>query len=149
MRDRIVFFILGAVLATIAYLVGDLETLTAEDKVTELDTLRVNRLLVKDGITVGGIGKKSIVILVDDESAKISLLGGTVPSEESGFSNTMDETPILTLAAGSDAALIRAKSHSKRPEATTQLGVVNLEGKYISSLIIQDLDGLKSIYSDN
>ena len=56
MRDKVMFFLLGAVVATIAYFVGDLETLTAEDEFLEIDFLRVNRLHVKESIVV----KKSI-----------------------------------------------------------------------------------------
>ena len=32
MRDKVVFFILGALLATFAYFVGDIDTLTAEER---------------------------------------------------------------------------------------------------------------------
>ena len=148
MRDKIVFFILGAVLATIAYLIGDLETLTAENKVTELDPLYLNNLVVKDHIRVGGLGKKSIVIGIENEIAHISLFGATLPAEESDFINAMTESPILRLTADGNAALITAKSQSKRPEAKTILGVASLKGKYFSSLTIQDLDGLKNVYSD-
>ena len=146
MRDKIVFFIFGAVLATIAYLVGDLQTLTAEDKVTELDTLYVNNLIVKDSIGVGGIGKNFIYIGADDEIAQITLHSSHSPH---------DDAPRISLIAGNtDAgntvAVIKAVSHSKRPEATCILGIMNdgKEKKYQSSLVIQDLDGLKGIHTD-
>ena len=149
MRDKIVFFVLGAVLATIAYLIGDLETLTAEDKITELDFLRVNRLVVKDGMVVGDIGKKFILISADKEVARITLYGGEAFKTFDGFRANVNETPTLSFMTRSNAALIKAESHSKRPEATTLLGVVNLEGKtYKSLLMIEDLEGLKSIYTD-
>ena len=53
MKDKIVFFILGSLLATIAYITGDLETLTAQDKTLELQTLRCKSLFVDDVLIVG------------------------------------------------------------------------------------------------
>lgn len=53
MKDKIVFFILGALLATIAYLAGDLGTLTAHDETLELQSLRCKSLFVDDILIVG------------------------------------------------------------------------------------------------
>ena len=75
MKDRIVFFILGALLATIAYLAGDLETLTAQDKTLELESLKVNRLHVADIMHVGGNGRPFVRINVLNKSASISVIG--------------------------------------------------------------------------
>lgn len=149
MRDKIVFFILGAALATIAYLVGDLETLTAENKITELDQLHVKRLLVTESMAVGDVGKKFVLITANNKSATISLSGGTASENFDDFMNKTDNAPILSLMVKDSAALIKTESHSKRPEATCILGVINAEGKkYESSLIIQDLDGTNSAFSD-
>ena len=146
MKDKVMFFLLGAVLATIAYFVGDLETLTAEDGYREIDALRVNRLHVKDGIGVGDIGKKYIMIKTDNEWAQISLYGAEMPENSDDLN--LGDTPVISLVAGGDSAVIRAKSHSKRPEAICVLGVMSPEGKYKSSLIIQDLDGTNGVLSD-
>ena len=59
MKDKIVFFILGALLATLAYFVGDIDTLTAEEKVSgiieskagTIDFLAVKNLVVSEGIS--------------------------------------------------------------------------------------------------
>lgn len=75
MKDRIVFFILGALLATIAYLAGGLETLTAQDKTLELESLKVDRLHVADIMHVGGNGRPFVKINVLNKSAEISLVG--------------------------------------------------------------------------
>lgn len=148
MRDKVMFFLLGAVLATIAYFIGDLETLTAEDKITELDFLRVNRLVAKDSIAVGDTGGSVIVIMADNERSEISMFGAEVPENRDDFIDNTGEAPSISLIAGGDSAVIRAKSHEKRPEAACLLGVTRPEGKYKSWLIIHDLDGTKSVLSD-
>ena len=148
MRDKVMFFLLGAVLATIAYFIGDLETLTAENKITELDFLRVNRLVVKDSIAVGDTGGSIIVIMADNERSEISMFGAEVPENRDDFIHNTGEAPSISLIAGGDSAVIRAQSHEKRPEAECLLGVTRPEGKYKSWLIIHDLDGTKSVLSD-
>ena len=157
MRDKIRFFVIGAILATIAYLIGDLETLTAErgrvqgtmpmDTVTELDELRVNHLRVKDGIIVGDIGGKFIFITADNESAEIILSGGEFPKDYNGVLRTSN-SPTLKLMADNINAVIKASSHHKRPEATFASGVSKGEGKFTSGLVLEDSNGKKSILSD-
>lgn len=146
MRDKVLFFILGAVLATIAYFLGDLET-TAEDEYREIDHLRVKSLHVKEGIGVGDIGEKFISIITDNEFAQINLYGAEVPDRRDDFD--LGDTPVISLVVGDDAALIRAKSHNERPDAMAVMGVLNVEGKeYASSVIIEDSNGKKSVFSD-
>lgn len=146
MRDKIVFFILGAVIATIAYLIGDLETLTAEDKNVELDLLHVNRLVVKEGMVVGDYGKKFIIIETNKEYAHITLYGGTATEES--FGNIVDDVPNIRLEVRSNHALIEAASHNKRPEAKSVLGVANFAGKkYKSFLRVEDLDGTNDVFN--
>ena len=123
---------------------------TAEDKITELDFLRVNRLVVKDNMGVGDIGKKFIFMTVDNESAKIILSGGEMPKTYDGFSSNVDDLPAISLIAKNNGALIRAVSHSKRPEATSTLTVSNIDGKkYESGLILEDSNGTKVIFSNS
>ena len=146
MRDKIVFFILGALLATIAYLAGDLEMLTAEDKTLELEQLRVNNLTVTDGIIVGDTGKKTIIIRADNELAQISLHGIEFTEKRDNYN--VGDKPSVSLVAKSDLAVIKVVSHYTRPEASCLLGVVSSEGKYESNLIMQDLDGMNSVSAD-
>lgn len=146
MKDKVVFFILGALLATIAYFAGDLETLTAQDKITELEQLRVNHLTVKDTIIVGDTGEKFIMIMANNEWAQIDLHGAELPETRDDFN--IGDTPIISLVAGGDSAVIKALSHNKRPEASGLLGVISREGKYESTLIIQDLDGMNGVSAD-
>ena len=148
MRDRIVFFVLGAVLATIAYLIGDLETLTAEDKITELETLRVNNLIVRNDIVVGDIGKKPILITSTNESARIVLSGGEVSKTDS--IRKIDNSPAVSLEAKDNGALLTIASHSQRPEAKCVLVTVNGEGiQFESALILEDSNGEKVIFSNH
>ena len=147
MKDKVLFFILGAVLATIAYFLGDLET-TAEDEYREIDALRVNRLHVKDSIVVGDTGKKLIVIMADDETAQIRLDGAELSKNREDFLNNTGEAPSLTLAATDTGAVINAASHNKRPEATGVFGVLRMEGKYESKLVVKDSDGKNGVSTD-
>lgn len=151
MRDKIVFFILGALLTTIAYFAGDLETLTAEDKITELEELRVNILRVNDAIVVGDIGEKTILIATTNESAEIKLYGAEKPnnSGSSGdFMNNIGNKPSISLKAIGDGAMMRVVSHDERPEASCYLGIIAPEGKYESDLILKDLDGINGVSTD-
>ena len=145
MRDKIVFFVLGAILATIAYLIGDLETLTAEDEFLELGNLRVDRLHVKDVIIVGDRGEKFIMIMANNEYAQIDLHGG-------GYSDDflkVGDKPVLSLISHDTGALVRAQSQYKRAEAVSMLGVGNMNGKkYFSLLSIEDLDGKNALTTD-
>ena len=50
MRDRIVFFVMGALLATLAYFAGDMSEIEADNEVHE--KLIVKQLYVTDSITV-------------------------------------------------------------------------------------------------
>ena len=53
MRDRIVFFVLGALLATIAYFAGDMNNLSAQGEVTHIEKLSVGELTVDKTLIVG------------------------------------------------------------------------------------------------
>ena len=151
MRDKIVFFILGALLTTIAYFAGDLETLTAEDKITELEELRVNILRVNDAIVVGDIGEKIILIATTNESAEIKLYGAEKPNNpgnSADFMNNIGNKPSISLKAISDGAMIKVISHDERPEASCYLGIISPEGKYKSTLLLKDLDGINGVSTD-
>lgn len=145
MRDKVMFFILGAVLATIAYFVGDLET-TAEDEFHEIDVLRVNSLHVKEGIAVGERGKKYIMIATDNKFAEISLYGAEIPEPHEKLD--LGDTPVVSLIAGETSAVIRARSHKERPDARAVMGTIRRGGKHESMLIIEDLDGKNGISAD-
>ena len=53
MKDRIVFFVLGAILATIAYFVGDMNNLSAQGDVTRIEKLSVGEITVDKTLVVG------------------------------------------------------------------------------------------------
>lgn len=83
MKDKIVFFVLGAVLATVAYFVGDMDNLSADSEIgsMEFDTVVVENLYVKDKLTVSEyVGAADllrefpcIVISADRKAASIAI----------------------------------------------------------------------------
>ena len=142
MKDKVVFFILGALLATIAYLAGDLETLTAQDETLELEEIQVGNLFVKDTLYVGDRGTMYVQIGADNQSAHLSLFGTKVEkTPDSG-------KPYIVLRAMDNGAIIQANSHPGHPEASAFLGITNSEGKYISGMLLQDSDGQKYVSTD-
>ncbi len=52
MRDKIIFFILGALLATLAYSAGGIQ-LSADDDITLFEKLLVKDLLITDSLQIG------------------------------------------------------------------------------------------------
>lgn len=139
MKDKVVFFILGALLATIAYLAGDLETSTAQDKTVELEKLRVAQLFITDTLMVGDRGAMYVEITADNQSARLSLHGTKVER------NPDLDKPYVILRASVDGAIIQARSHSKRPEAVVHLGIGGSEGEYVSGIMLEDLNGKKYV----
>ena len=90
MKDRIVFFVLGAVLATVAFFVGDMDKATAQDSTRIIE----EDVIIKGKLTVAGgellikynptLVKKdheldsSISILTTDRAASIMLQNGPI-----------------------------------------------------------------------
>ena len=113
MRDRVVFFTLGALLATLAYFAGDLETLTAQDKTLELESLKVDRLHVADIMHVGGNGRPFVRINVWNKSAEISLVGKGENAPSANMSVREGSASVWVTKGGEDA-----------PEASMMVGEV-------------------------
>ncbi len=100
MRDRIVFFILGAVLATVAYFAGDMNKAGAQDdeKVFAGDVI-INGSLFVDGGKImlhdhfdvqEGVDELSYVsITVDKEGANLSLNKGPLDVDTLSFSSSI------------------------------------------------------------
>ena len=72
MRDRVVFFILGALLATLAYFAGDMH-LSADNELEVIPNLLVKKL-VAESIEVGFSDTYRIRMVAGDDSAGIGLL---------------------------------------------------------------------------
>ena len=72
MRDRVVFFILGALLATLAYFAGDMH-LSADNELEVIPNLLVKKL-VAESIEVGFSDTYRIRMVAGDDSATIGLL---------------------------------------------------------------------------
>ena len=72
MRDRIIFFVLGALLATLAYFAGDMQ-LSAHNTEIEgkqiIPKLFVEEIQVLSDLIVGGSGRYSIRMNADHEKA--------------------------------------------------------------------------------
>lgn len=79
MRDKIVFFILGVVVATLVYFFHDMNNATAQEKTIVEDLLVTGTLWVKSGnaIVTNGLDTSNAVRLeVDDTGTRIGLING-------------------------------------------------------------------------
>jgi hypothetical protein len=98
MRDRVLFFILGALLATFAYLAGDMHLSAHNFEVDGLEL--IPKLLVKEliaeSIEIGFSDTYHIRMGFDDDLARIDLLS---PNEEQRIAL------IVTEETGEDGAL--------------------------------------------
>ena len=146
MKDKIVFFILGALLATLAHFVGNIDTLTAEEKVSgiieskagTIDFLAVKNLVVSEGIVIGDYQKKgSFIILTNhDTGADIRIYAGNGA-----------EDPSIVLRALKDRSLISTFSASETENliGSVQLGTRKNNGKWISMMDMQDSHGKNAV----
>lgn len=80
MKDRITFFVLGSLLATIAYFAGDMSRISAGDEVIiegAIDQLEVRELIVTDalmvknkqspeGVVIGSYNNQTAILLSSD-----------------------------------------------------------------------------------
>lgn len=116
MRDRVVFFILGALLATLAYFAGDMHLSAHNTKIGELEVIPklLVRTLQAEFIEVGFSDTHHIRMWVDDDVAKILLLS---ENEENQVSL------IVTKDTGEDGAFIGIRDDSGRTRVLTSDGV--------------------------
>lgn len=120
MREKIVFFILGAVLATIAYFVGNVNTVTANDelvvrRLTVSDRLILlgdaaidGRLVVKGRIEVGFETNKPGIIMDADSDAAQILLTDTLPGHVSNAKDVNNDYYVLLIAGRSPEYMFRS-----------------------------------------
>lgn len=138
MRDKVLFFLLGALVATVAYLVGDIDTITAEERTgATLDFLKVKDLLVEEGIVIGNENKENqgfIVIAIGDTGAEMGIYAG-------------DEKPSLVFSALKDRSIISTFSASKKENSTghIELGTLKINGKWVSMMDLRDSRGENAI----
>ena len=79
MKDRIVFFVLGVFLATIAYFAGDMGNLFAQNNIRYFDNLVVDSLVVKKSILgEGAIATFDRILIEDSLAAKESIVVGDI-----------------------------------------------------------------------
>ena len=95
MRDRIVFFILGAVLATVAYFVGDMNKAGAQDGETTFDgNVLINGTLIVAGGSIQIQDNPHLMKNVDELESLISIVAdhdGAAIALYNGPSNETDE----------------------------------------------------------
>ena len=137
MKDKVVFFILGAFLATIAYFVGDIDTLTAAERTgATLDFLKVKNLLVEGGIVIGDQKKASpvIVLAIGDTGAEMGFYAG-------------GEKPSLLLSALKDRSLISTFSASEKEDSIgrIELGTLKINGRWVSMMDMRDSRGENTV----
>ena len=116
MRDRVVFFILGALLATLAYFSGDMHLSAHNTEVGGLEIIPklLVRTLQAEFIEVGFSDTHRIRMWVDDDVAKILLLS---ENEENQVSL------IVSKETGEDGAFIGIRDDSGRTRVLTSDGV--------------------------
>lgn len=81
MKDKIVFFILGALLATLAYFAGDVNLSAVDHDIESFDTLVVEKLIVGKTLSVGlenfnvqpGTADPHVIMSANDDRAFISI----------------------------------------------------------------------------
>ena len=118
MRDKIVFFILGAILATTAYLAGDMR-LSADNQQGEfkvIPKLLVGELLVQelqaDFIQVGYKDTHQIRMSFDNDSAKIGLLASNGKQLIGIFVTKETGDDAAFIAIGNDMGKVRIMNAS-------------------------------------
>ncbi|MDE0423515.1 MAG: hypothetical protein OXN25_01465 [Candidatus Poribacteria bacterium] len=129
MKERIVFFILGALVATCAYFAGDRSDLAARDDVLEVETISTRKIYVKDMIVVGGVevaGRVHITVTTDGVPS-IHLFNGT-PGE-------MSSAIRLSCVSTLDPRQHRPKNNKPRLELSSENGLdtytlTSLGGQY-------------------
>ena len=110
MKERIVFFILGALVATVAYFAGDISSLSAREDVKFYDRLTVGTLVARTiMISEGDAGSSHIGLHVKNNVPSINLSNRLNGKEYSGimlsaFSDfdVTGSTPLILLIGKDD-----------------------------------------------
>ena len=92
MRDRIVFFILGAVLATVAYFAGDMDKAGAQG---DLEFIDKNVLISGDLIVAGGlisVINEPHLKMPDQIEGSVNIMAGSEGGSIKIFNGTPDST---------------------------------------------------------
>ena len=117
MRDRIVFFILGAVLATVAYFAGDMDKAGAQDglKILNGDVLINGQLIVAGGMinvqdnlqlkTPIDQVKGVVSITADSKGGTIKIFNGTRDKVTGHYPSNLTITA-QTMAAGNPVSTV-------------------------------------------
>lgn len=120
MKDRVVFFILGTIVAILAYFVGDLENTTATNDLQVFDsdvlingtlTVASGRLQVMDNLDIRkDISELESVVSIatDSEGANILLFNGPHKQELEGFASQLS-LYARTMSNGKSFSAIRFK----------------------------------------
>ena len=103
MTDKVVFFILGALLATLAYFAGDMH-LSAENELEVIPKLLVKKLIA-ESIEVGFSDTYRIRMIANHKSASVNLLSDNKKKHIA---------LIITKEAGEDGAFIAIRDDTGR-----------------------------------
>ena len=131
-KDRIIFFVMGALLATIAYIVGAIDSTNAEDdkKVFSQDVLIKGSLLVTDADTTRGI-----LLRADDKDSSI-----TVCSDFSDLKNSLQ----IIIATSEDGGAIGIQR--KTNQQTVGMSIIeNNRSEYEPFVVIKNFEKSKII----
>lgn len=130
MKDKIVFFIIGAIVATIAYFLGDINTLNANETFLE-------DVFIGGQLFVGNPDQGMVSITHDGKSAHIGI--------HSVYAEGLN-TPSISLSVDLERATMNLKDSAKNPKGVVLLSTFkNIDGKQLSGITLQDDVGEKSI----
>ena len=106
MKDRIVFFILGGIVATVGFIIGSLKSMT-----TEGDTRVFENIRIKGSIIVGETEKPHVEIYASENSAQVSVFNGVGNPVKSDsvtlFCSTPGEVEGIWIDGGSSIHIVR------------------------------------------
>ena len=151
MKDKIVFFILGAILATIAYSLGcytnEVSNLNADFDIDKYmgKTIEAAHITATHSITIGKMGGPMIRMYVnEDANIEISSHGATVPKGTQIRLTARDST--ASIHSYSNVKALHEETQYS-PHAKVSIITGSSQGKHVGFLSIEDYAGEKTIGS--
>ena len=138
MKDKIAFFVFGAIVATIAYSVGDI---TAQNGVDHFETIVVDTLKVNNDIIVGDLDKPAIGIKSAKDFAMISMFSELSSDGKFNF-------PSIAMEVSKQNGQISIASNLPNPESLIAAVWKINNGRQVTSVTLKDSRGIETIVTD-
>ena len=135
MRDKVLFFILGVVLATFVYLAADMANITAKERMGEFELLLADQIIIKDRLFVHNSmdeNSPAILLSIEDSVARLHLNSADVNSFEASIALVADQEE-------KDASILISADQQKATGIV--LGTNGRIGDSESKITIRDSDG--------